>query len=255
MRLAYLEKPETWKRAAQLLQKLDKNVQMFLEKSNKRFSKGRKLYPFPCCPKRFQYIKLPKKEITLQTIIEDIDEIIHVGKLIKATMKDLLEVFSPPPKYEDFLELLSQNSEFDINANVYRPDSLLLTILHNILNLGVGCLPEIFIANGIHSGGIAPYLSLYIFFKAPCDSFMLELDVGIDYLTKLKGSIRARCRAHLSRQLEPVQITRVLGVKLADMIIKKSWSGVGRSPPDFFWHDGQDPGLAWAKRGLTQERD
>jgi hypothetical protein len=95
-------------------------------------------------------------------------------------------------------------------------------------------------------------LSLYIFFKGPCDSFLLELEVGIDYLTKLKKSIRARCRAHLSRQLEPVHITRVLGAKLADMILKKAWTGVRQSPPDFFWHNGQDPGLSWAKRGLTQ---
>jgi len=50
-------------------------------------------------------------------------------------MKDLLEVFSPPPKYEDFLELLSQNSEFDINANVYRPDLLLLTVLQYCFSL------------------------------------------------------------------------------------------------------------------------
>ena len=95
-------------------------------------------------------------------------------------------------------------------------------------------------------------MCLYIFFKGPRDSFLLELKVGIEYLTKLKKSIRARCRAHLSRQLEPVQITRVLGAKLADMILKKAWTGAGQSPPDFFWHNGQDPGLAWAKRGLTQ---
>jgi hypothetical protein len=65
----------------------------------------------------------------LQTIIEDIDEIIHVAKLIKATIQDLKEVFSPSPNYGDFLELLSQNSEFDINANTYRPDCLLLCVL------------------------------------------------------------------------------------------------------------------------------
>ena len=44
-------------------------------------------------------------------------------------MHDLQEVFSPLPNFGDFLELLSQNTEFDINANPYRPDCLLLRIL------------------------------------------------------------------------------------------------------------------------------
>ena len=96
---------------------------------------------------------------------------------------------------------------------------------------------------------------MVIFFKESGEIFLQELNNGMAYLKKLKMSIRARCRAHLSRQLEPVQITRVLGAKLADMILKKPWTGIGHSPPDFFWYNGQDPGLAWAKRGLTQERD
>ena len=101
--------------------------------------------------------------------------------------------------------------------------------------------------------GSAPYLVIFIFLREARESFLLELDIGMDYLKKLKKSIRARCRAHFSRQLEPVQITRVVGAKLADMILKKAWTGTGQSPPDFFWYTGQDPGLSWAKRGLTQE--
>ena len=46
-------------------------------------------------------------------------------------MHDLQEVFSPLPNYDDFLELLSQNTEFEINENPYpyHPDGLLLRIL------------------------------------------------------------------------------------------------------------------------------
>ena len=61
MRLTYLEQPETWKRAAGILQKLEKNVTTFLQKSNKRFSKGRKVFPNPAFPKKFHYEKHQKK--------------------------------------------------------------------------------------------------------------------------------------------------------------------------------------------------
>ena len=61
MKLTYLEHPETWKRAAEILQRLDKNVTTFLQKSNKRFSKGRKVFPNPAFPKKFHYVKHQKK--------------------------------------------------------------------------------------------------------------------------------------------------------------------------------------------------
>ena len=61
MRLTYLEQPETWKRAAEILVKLDKNVTTFLQKSNQRFSKGRKVFPNAHLPKKFHYVKHQKK--------------------------------------------------------------------------------------------------------------------------------------------------------------------------------------------------
>lgn len=61
MRLAYLEEPETWKRAADILQKLAKNVDIFLQKSNKRFSKGTKVCRYPQFPKKFLYVKHQQK--------------------------------------------------------------------------------------------------------------------------------------------------------------------------------------------------
>ncbi len=184
-------------------------------------------------------------------------------------MENLKEIFSPSPTYKDFLDLLSQNSDFDINARTYSSHDLLLSVLQycilhsleincplsDILKRGLEYLPEVVTEDGILSRGSAPYLTIFLFCKGTFDSFLLQINAGITYLKNLKMSIRARCRAHLSRQLEPVQITRVLGAKLADMILKKPWNGLGRSPPDFFWYTGQDPGLTWAKRGLTQERD
>ena len=128
------------------------------------------------------------------------------------------------------------------------------TSLSHILENGLEILPAVVRGERIRADGTAPYLILTLFIENR-DSLLWHLNVGMAHLKKLKMSIRARCRAHLSRQLEPVQITRVLGAKLADMILKKPWTGLGQSPPDFFWYTGQDPGLAWAKRGLTQERD
>ena len=93
---------------------------------------------------------------------------------------------------------------------------------------------------------------MVIFFEGICKKFLMKLELGMYYLKKVKKNIRNRCRAHLSRQLEPMRITRLIGVKLADMVLKKPWSGEGQSPPDFYWHAGQDPGLSWAKRGLTK---
>jgi hypothetical protein len=61
MRLAYLEEPETWKRAADIFHKLAKNVDMFLQKSNWRFSKGIKVYRCPPSPKKFLYVKQQQK--------------------------------------------------------------------------------------------------------------------------------------------------------------------------------------------------
>ena len=61
MRLAYLEEPETWKRAADIFQKLAKSVDMFLQKSNKRFSKGKKVCRHPQLPKKFYNVKNQQK--------------------------------------------------------------------------------------------------------------------------------------------------------------------------------------------------
>ena len=56
MRLAYLEEPETWKRAADILQKLAKNVDIFLQKSNMRFTKKNKVFRHPQFPKKVLYV-------------------------------------------------------------------------------------------------------------------------------------------------------------------------------------------------------
>ena len=70
------------------------------------------------------------KEITLQTIIEDIDELHYVCEKIKTALDELLKIFSARPTYDDFLQLLSQQTDFDINFDGprYPADSLFLAV-------------------------------------------------------------------------------------------------------------------------------
>ena len=61
MRLAYLEDPETWKRVAEVLDKLDKEVQLLFDKSNKRFAKPKKNVLSRSIPRVVLYNKPTKK--------------------------------------------------------------------------------------------------------------------------------------------------------------------------------------------------
>jgi len=63
MRLAYLENPETWKKAAEVLDKLAKEVQVLFEKSNTRFSRKKLPIVLSHFPRVVMYHKPIKKVI------------------------------------------------------------------------------------------------------------------------------------------------------------------------------------------------
>ena len=61
MRLAYLEDPETWKRVAEVLDKLAKEVKLLFDKSNKRFAKPDKIVLSRNIPRVVLYHKPTRK--------------------------------------------------------------------------------------------------------------------------------------------------------------------------------------------------
>jgi hypothetical protein len=61
MRLAYLEDPETWKRVAEELDKLAKEVHVLIDKSNNRFSKPKKIVLSRSIPRVVLYHKPTRK--------------------------------------------------------------------------------------------------------------------------------------------------------------------------------------------------